>query len=187
MRGDKITTLLKKHASGDGDAMGELMPLVYHEMQKMAHGRLKNEKAGHPMNTTDLVHEAYLKLVEFDRIDWQNRYHFYGIASTVMRNILVDFAVQQKAQKRGGDLQKVTLDEPIQASKVNLHDIVTIHHLLKKLEKIDERQVKVVECRFFGGLTIEETAKALDISTPTVSRDWSMARAWLNRELSYGV
>lgn len=180
----KITELLKAHSSGDQEALDDLMPLVYVDMLKMAHYRLLGERSDHTLNTTDLVHEAYLKMVQFNRIDWENRAHFFGIASQVMRNILVDYAVKKKAQKRGGDRQRVTLGKQNLSTEVNLHEILSIHQALEQLAEIDKRQVHVVECRFFGGLTLEETAKALDISTATVSRDWRMARAWLNRELS---
>lgn len=180
----KITELLEAHASGENGALDRLMPLVYDEMQQMAHHRLLGEKSGHTFNTTDLVHEAYLKLIDFNRINWQNRKHFYGIASQIMRNILVDYAVKQQAQKRGGKQQRVTLGEADAVTEMNIHELLSIHNALKRLEEIDERQVRVVECRFFGGLTIKETAEALNISIPTVSRDWKMARAWLNRELS---
>lgn len=180
----RITELLEAHASGENGALDRLMPLVYDEMQQMARHRLLGEKSGHTFNTTDLVHEAYLKLIDFNRINWQNRKHFYGIASQIMRNILVDYAVKQQAQKRGGKQQRVTLGEADAVTEMNIHELLSIHNALKRLEEIDERQVRVVECRFFGGLTIEETAEALEISTPTVSRDWKMARAWLNRELS---
>lgn len=179
----KITELLKAHSSGDEKALDELMPLVYDKMHDMAHYRMMGEQDDHTFNTTDLVHEAYLKLIQFNRIDWENRAHFFGIASQVMRNILVDYAVKKKAQKRGGDWQRVTLGEGNISSEVNLEDILSIHQALERLAEIDKRQVRVVECRFFGGLTIEETAKALGISTATVSRDWKMAKAWLNREL----
>jgi RNA polymerase sigma factor (TIGR02999 family) len=181
---DKITELLKAHSSGDQDALDDLMPLVYENMRKMAHYRLLGERPDHTFNTTDLVHEAYLKMVQFNRINWENRAHFFGIASQVMRNILVDYAVKKKAQKRGGDRQRVTLGKQNLSTEVNLHEILSIHHALEQLAEIDERQVRVVECRYFGGLTLEETAQALEISTATVSRDWRMARAWLNRELS---
>lgn len=183
MKESRITTLLKAHASGDEDAMDELIPLVYNEMHKMAKGHLFGERPDHTYSATALVHEAYLKLVDFNRIDWKNRNHFFGMASQVMRNILVDYAVKQKAQKRGGDRNRVTLGEEHIKREMNLEEIISVDHALKKLEKFDERQAKVVECRFFGGLTIEETANTLGISEPTVSRDWRVARAWLNREL----
>jgi RNA polymerase sigma factor (TIGR02999 family) len=184
MKKKQITELLKAHSSGNQQALDDLMPLVYDEIRDMAHFRLMSEKADHTLNTTDLVHEAYLKLVEFNRIEWENRAHFFAIASQVLRNILVDYAVKKKAQKRGGDRQRVTLGDPKKPSETDLHDMLSIHQALNRLAEVDERQVRVVECRFFGGLTVEETAKALGISTPTVSRDWKMARAWLNRELS---
>jgi RNA polymerase sigma factor (TIGR02999 family) len=182
----QITRLLKAHASGDGGAMQELIPLVYNEMHKMARGRMLGESADHTYCTTGLVHEAYLKLLEFNRIEWQSRAHFFGIASQIMRNILVDYAVKQKAQKRGGDRKKITLCDADVATELNIHNILSIDQVLKRLESHDERQVRVVECRFFGGLTVEETAETLDVSVSTVSRDWKMARAWLNRELSNG-
>lgn len=183
MNGDKITKLLKAHSSGNQQALGELIPLVYDKLHDMAHFRMLGERSGHTLNTTGLVHEAYLRLAKFNRINWENRAHFFGIASQLMRNILVDYAVKKKAKKRGGDRQRVTLGSQHNATEINLHDILSIHQALEQLAEIDERQVRVVECRFFGGSTLEETAKALGISTATVSRDWKMARAWLNREL----
>lgn len=180
----QITELLKAHSDGDQKALDDLMPLVYNNMREMAHYRLLDERPDHTFNTTDLVHEAYLKLVEFNRIEWENRAHFFGIASQIMRNILVDYAVKKKAQKRGGDRQRVTLGNQNLTTEVNLPDILSIHQALENLAEIDERQVRVVECRYFGGLTLEETAKALGISTATVSRDWRMAKAWLNREIT---
>jgi RNA polymerase sigma factor (TIGR02999 family) len=179
----EITQLLQAHASGDEHALDELMPLVYEEMHKMARGRLKGERPDHTYSATALVHEAYLKLVDINRIDWQNRSHFFAIASKVMRNILVNYAVKQKAQKRGGSRQKITFGPSHAVQETDLDEIISVDQALEKLEQLDERQAKVVECRFFGGLTIEETAETLGISEPTVSRDWKMARAWLNREL----
>lgn len=178
-----ITALLVAHASGDAKAMDELLPLVYDELRQIAHRRMLRERPDHTLGATALVHEAYLELVDLDRIDWQDRQHFFAIASRVMRNVLVDYATRKRAQKRGGDRQRVPLrhDDPV--ANVNLADILTVHSALDRLADIDERQVRVVECRFFGGLTIEETAEALDVSPATVGRDWSMARAWLNREL----
>lgn len=183
MGNSRITKLLKAHKSGDGEALDQLIPLVYSEMQMMAEGRMRGERPNHTFSATALVHEAYLKLLDFNRIDWQNRSHFFAIASQIMRNILVDYAVKQNAQKRGGDRYRVTLGEEHIKQEINLEEILSVDHALKKLEKIDERQARVVECRFFGGLTIEETANTLGISEPTVSRDWKVARAWLNREL----
>lgn len=183
MKNSRITTLLQAHASGDEEAMDELIPLVYNEMHKMASGRLIGERPDHTYSATALVHEAYLKLIDYNRIDWKNRNHFFAIASQVMRNILVNYAVKQKAQKRGGNRYRVTLGEEHIKREMDLEEIISVDQALKKLEKLDERQAKVVECRFFGGFTIEETANTLGISEPTVSRDWKVARAWLNREL----
>jgi RNA polymerase sigma factor (TIGR02999 family) len=181
----KITELLKAHSAGDQGVLDELMPLVYDRMHDMAHYRMLGERADHTLDTTELIHEAYLKMVDFNRISWENRAHFFGIASQVMRNILVDYAVKKQAQKRGGkNRQRVTLGEGNIATEINLHDVLSVHQALESLAEIDERQVRVIECRFFGGLTLAETAKALGISTATVSRDWRMAKAWLNRELS---
>jgi RNA polymerase sigma factor (TIGR02999 family) len=180
----EVTELLKAHSSGDPDAMNRLMPLVYEALRQMAHYRLLDERSGHTLNTTALVHEAYLKLIRIYRIVWLNRADFLGIASKVMRNILVDFAMSQKAQKRGGNQQRLTLDDVENAIDVDLNEILSIHQALERLAALDERQARVVEYRFFGGLTIDETAEVLNISTPSVSRDWKMARAWLNRELS---
>jgi len=178
-----ITSLLKAHSSGDEHALDKLIPMVYSKMHRMAEGRLLGERPDHTYSATALVHEAYLKLVDFNKIDWKNRNHFFGIASQVMRNILVNYAVKNKAQKRGGDNHKVTLTADHVKYETDLAEILSVDEALSELEKIDERQAKVVECRFFGGLTIEETAGVLGISEPTVCRDWQVARAWLNRRL----
>lgn len=179
----RITSLLKAHASGDQKALDEVIPLVYDEMLNMARHRMFGERPDHTFSATGLVHEAYLKLIDFNRIEWKNRYHFYGIASQIMRNILVDYAVKRQVQKRGGKRNRVTLDEAYLKEEMSLEDILSVDQALNRLEKLDGRQARVVECRFFGGLTIEETAKTLGVSEPTVNRDWKMARAWLNREL----
>ena|SRR6056297_458804 len=183
MSDENITKLLQEHTAGNHAVIDKLIPMVYEQMKQMAHNRLRGERSGHTLNTLALVHEAYLQLIDFDRIDWKNRDQFYGIASRVMRNILVDYAVKRNAQKRGGNRKRVTLRDSDVVSSQNLHDILSVHQALEKLVNFDERQVRVVECRFFGGLTIKETAAALDVSEATVNRDWKMARAWLNREL----
>lgn len=180
----QITELLEAHAAGDSDALDALLPQIYDELRRMAHHRLRGERDDHTLNTTGLVHEAYMKLVRLDRMDWQSRAHFFAIASQVMRNILVDYAVRRKAQKRGGDRDRVTFHDADVAAETPLDDLVALHQALEELEALDKRQARVVECRFFGGLTIDETAEALGISPATVSRDWAMARAWLNRTLS---
>ena len=180
----QITELLEAHAAGDRDALDALLPRIYDELRRIAHHRLRGERDDHTLNTTGLVHEAYMKLVRLDRMDWQNRTHFFAIASQAMRNILVDYAVKRNAQKRGGDRDRVTLDDAEAPIEAPLDDLVALHQALEELEALDRRQARVVECRFFGGLTIDETAEALDISPATVSRDWAMARAWLNRMLA---
>jgi RNA polymerase sigma factor (TIGR02999 family) len=180
----EITKLLKAHAAGDSDALNDLFPLVYGELRRMAHRRMQQERAGHTFSTTALVHEAYLELVDLDRIDWQDRTHFFALAARVMRHVLVDYAVKRTAQKRGGDRDRVPLREGDAAVEVDLTDVLAVHQALTRLEDMDERQARVVECRFFGGLTIDETSEALDVSPATVGRDWRVARAWLNRELT---
>lgn len=182
----EITQLLKAHASGNPEALDELFPLVYDELRRMARRRMRRERSGHTWGTTALVHEAYLKLVDFDRIDWQDRNHFFAVASRVMRNVLVDYAVKRNAEKRGGDRDRVSLREGDATDEIDLDDVLAVHQALNRLEAVDERQVRVVECRFFGGLTIDETAEVLDISPATVGRDWRTARAWLNRKLTVG-
>ena len=182
-RPGEITQLLRELTHGDDDAAGELFPLVYGELRAIAHGRLRNEPAGHTLNTTALVHEAYLKLVNQDRVDWQNRAHFFAVAARAMRRILIDYAVARKAQKRGGERRKVPLDEVVIMADQRSDELLALDEALRRLETINERHGRVIECRFFAGMSIEETAEALDISPATVKRDWTLARAWLHREL----
>jgi RNA polymerase sigma factor (TIGR02999 family) len=180
----EVTKLLKAHRAGDSGALNELLPRVYDELRRMAHRRMQGERAGHTFGTTALVHEAYLELVDLDRVDWQDRTHFFAVAARVMRNVLVDYAVKRNAEKRGGDRERVPLRDEDAACEVDVTDVLAVHQALSRLEQRDERQARVVECRFFGGLTIEETAEALGVSPATVGRDWRVARAWLNRELT---
>lgn len=186
MAAERITALLEAHASGDPDALDDLFPLVYEELRRMASRRMQGERSDHTLQTTALVHEAYMELADLDEVDWQNRRHFFAIAARVMRNVLVDYAVRRNAQKRGGDRTRVPLEEHDGAVSVALNDVLAVHQALDRLETVDERQVRVVECRFFAGLTIAETATVLGVSPATVGRDWRMARAWLNRELTNG-
>lgn len=179
-----LTDLLHAHADGDRDAFGAVWPLIYDPLRQIAHHRLRGERLGHTLSTTGLVHEAYLKLVDFDRIDWKGRAHFLALASQAMRNILVDYAAKRNTQKRGGEYEQVSLTEAAGAVEAPIDLILDLSLALDRLEALDERQARVVECRSFGGLTIEETAEALGISAATVSRDWAMARAWLNLALS---
>jgi RNA polymerase sigma factor (TIGR02999 family) len=183
MENERITQLLNNHVSGCNKAMDKLMPLVYDYLRNIAHGRMLGERADHTLNTTALVHEAYLKLEKFNRINWKNRNHFFAIASQIMRNILVDYAMMRKAEKRGGDRNRITLGEADLATDVDLDTLISIHEVLKRLESMNQRQVRVIECRYFGGLTAEETARALGISERTVYREWNVACAWLKREL----
>jgi RNA polymerase sigma factor (TIGR02999 family) len=183
-RNRDITTLLHAHAAGDGDALDELLPHVYEELRRIARGRLRRERVDLTLSATEVVHEAFLKLVPLDGARFEHRSHFYAIASRAMRNVLVDHAVRRKAAKRGGGEAAVTLDEAALTREQPLDELVALSDALDRLERLDARQARVVECRFFGGLSIEETAQALDVSAATVSRDWTVARAWLHDDLA---
>ena len=183
-----ITALLHAHAAGQAGALEQLLPQVYDELRRIARARLRHERADHTLSATEVVHEAFLKLLPLERVDWQNRAHFFAIASRAMRNVLIDHAVRRDAGKRGGGERPVPLDavvaEQAPATERPLEELIELAQALARLELIDERQARVVECRFFGGLNLEETAEALAISQATVSRDWTFARAWLHRELA---
>jgi RNA polymerase sigma factor (TIGR02999 family) len=179
-----ITTLLHAHAAGENDALDELLPRVYEELRRIARVRLRQERADHTLSATEVVHEAFLKLIPLESMRFEHRAHFYGIASRAMRNVLVDHAVRRKAGKRGGGAVAITLDDAAARIERPLDELIALGHALDRLEQLDPRQARVVECRFFGGLNLEETAAALGISAATVSRDWTIARAWLNRELA---
>ena len=180
----EITALLRAHAVGDSEALDQLLPRVYDELRRIARNRLRREGREHTLAATDLVHEAFLKLVPVERVDWRSRAHFYAIASRAMRNVLVDHAIRRGAAKRGGGVEAVTLEEQDGAREQSLDDLIALSEALKRLDHLDSRQARVVECRFFGGLSLDETAEALSISAATVSRDWTFARAWLHRELT---
>ena len=179
----EITQLLHAHARGEPDALDRLLPQVYSELRRIAAARLRHEQDGHTLHATEVVHEAFMKLVPLDRVDWQDRAHFFAIASRAMRNVLIDHAVRRKTLKRGGGELNVTLEEVAEGRERPLDELIALSRALDELERIDERQARVVECRFFGGLSLDETAEALGISPATVSRDWTFARAWLNRAL----
>lgn len=181
---DRVTELLQAARDGDRAAFGELMPLVYDALRRIAHRKLTGERAGHTLSTTDLVHEVYLKLVRLDRIEWQGRAHFLAIAAQSMRNILVDYALKRKAEKRGGGREDDSLEEALAIAEAPTSNLLALDEALQRLEGIDARQSRVVECRFFAGMSIEETAEALGVSPASVKRDWALARAWLNRELT---
>jgi RNA polymerase sigma factor (TIGR02999 family) len=167
-----------------GAAANEIFPAVYDMLRRTAHRRLARERVGHTLSTTDLVHEAYLKLVRLDRIDWQGQTHFLAMAAQAMRNILVDHALKRNAGKRGGGEARVQLDEATVAAGAPANDLLALDRALKRLETIDARQFKVVECRIFAGMSVEETADELGVSPASIKRDWTVARAWLNRELA---
>jgi RNA polymerase sigma-70 factor, ECF subfamily len=180
----QVTQLLVAWSSGDEAALQELMPLVYDELRKLAHHYIRRERPGHTLQTSGLVNEAYLRLVDQTQIQWQSRKHFYGIAARLMRQILVDYARKQSYAKRGGDAQRVELDEKLIISKDRAADIVDLDEALKKLAEIDPRKSQIVELRFFGGLSVEETAEVLSISVSTLMRDWMVAKSWLKRAIS---
>jgi len=181
-----VTQILQEVSGGDQNAPARLMPLVYDELRRLADHYLRQERPDHTLQPTALVHEAYLKLIDQTRVDWQNRAHFFGVAAQLMRRILVDHARRHRASKRGGFQQKLTLDEAVDYSQPRDLDLVALDDALNALALMDERQSRIVELRFFGGLTIEETAEALNVSPATVKVDWSMAKAWLRREIGRG-
>ena len=179
-----VTQLLIGWGNGDKEALDRLLPIVYDELRRQAARYLRRERVGHTLQTTALIHEAYLRLVDQKNVQWQNRAQFYGIAAQLMRRILVDHARTKKRAKRGGSGIRVSLVEAAAVTKSQDLDVVAVDEALRRLEKIDEQQSKIVELRFFSGLTVEETAEVLNISPATVKRDWSMARAWLHREMT---
>lgn len=179
-----VTRLLVAWGSGDEDALQQLMPFVYNELHRLAHYYMAAESPGQTLQTTALVHEAYLRLIDVKNVSWQNRAHFYGLCGRLMRRILVDFARAKNYQKRGGHFPHIELDEAVTVSAVVGSELLAVDDALKQLATVDPRKSTVVEMRFFGGLTVEETAAALGVSTETVMRDWKLAKAWLLRELS---
>jgi RNA polymerase sigma factor (TIGR02999 family) len=180
----EVTRLLRDWRAGDEEALERLLPRVYDELRRLARAYLARERPGHTLQPTALVHEAYLRLVDQTRVDWQNRAHFFAIAATSMRRILVSHARRRHAAKRGGAALTLTLDEGLAAAGERDVDLVALDEALAALERLDPRQARIVELRFFAGLTIEETATALEVSPATVKLDWKLARAWLFRELS---
>ena len=178
-----VTTLLNKLADGDQEAAARLVPLVYDELRRIAAHRLRHERPGHTLEATALVHEAYLKLAGQPNARWQNRAQFFGVASQLMRRILVDYARTQLRIRRGGRQQKVSLDEVLLIALDRTDELLAVHESLSRLEKLDPRQGRIVELRYFGGLSVEEAAQVLGVSPKTVMRDWKIAKAWLYGEL----
>lgn len=178
-----LTRLLKAWNLGDDDAFQNLVPLVYQELHRLAHRYMLNEGRGHVLQTTALIHEAYIRLQELDRVDWQNRNQFFAISAQVMRRILVDFARSRNARKRGGDIERVTLNDEIVGAEGRDIDLVALDQALERLTGADQRKAQVVELRFFGGFSVKETAEVLGMSPETVMRDWKFAKAWLHKEI----
>ena len=181
----EITQLLVAWSNGDESALEALTPLVYGELHRLAHHYMSNEQAGHTLQTSALVNEAYVRLIDWKNVQWQNRAHFFGVSAQLMRRILVDFARSRHYQKRGGKEQlSIALDNAADMSTSKGTDLVALDEALRSLAQLDSRQSRVVELRFFGGLSIEEAAEVLRVSAATVRRDWRLARAWLHRELA---
>lgn len=178
----EVTRLLREADSSEAE--DRLYHLVYDELRAIAANRLAAERPDHTLTPTALVHEAYVRLVDQDRVEWRGRAQFFAVAARMMRRILVDHARWRQAVRRGGDRVRVTLDEASGVESEQIHDLLTLHDALERLSALDERQASVVELRFFGGLTVKETAHALDVSGSTVKRDWVFAQAWLQVELS---
>jgi len=183
---NEVTQLLLAWGDGDKAALEELTPLVYAELHRLAERYMRRERAGHPLQTTALVNEAYVRLIDLRQVRWRNRAHFFGVAAQLMRHVLVDFARERLRAERGGYKQQVPLEEAALAPKERSADFIALDDALKSLEEIDPRKSRMVELRFFGGLTVEETAEALDVSPRLVMYEWSLARDWLYRELSDG-
>ena len=180
----EVTELLMAWSEGDRSSLEKLMPLVYQELHRLAQKYMAGERPGHVLQTTALVHEAYLRLVGASQRRWQNRVHFFAVSAQVMRHILVDFARAHNNLKRGGDEKRISLDETLVIAKEQHPDLVVLEDALTSLASVDERKSRVVELRFFGGLSVEETAEVLKVSPDTVMRDWRLAKLWLLREIS---
>ena len=181
---NEITEQLIAWSRGDEAALEKLIPAVYQELRRMADSYLRREDAGHSLQPTALVHEAYLRLIDQTKVEWQNRAHFFGVAAQMMRRILIDHAKTKHRAKRGGTTVKVVLDEHATFTQERAAELLALDDALQALARMDQRKSQIVELRYFGGLTVEETAQVLGVSDKTVMRDWSLAKAWLYRELS---
>ena len=179
----EVTGLLRAWGRGDEDALQKLMPLVYHQLHAAARRYMAGERAGHTLQTTALIHETYLRLIDIRQIEWQDRAHFLAVCAQLMRRILIDFARSRGYQKRGGGAHQVNFDEALVATNQLDFNLVALDDALNRLAKMDERKGKIVELRFFGGLDVKETAEVMKVSPDTVMRDWKMAKVWLLREL----
>jgi RNA polymerase sigma-70 factor, ECF subfamily len=183
-RSPEITRLLQAWGGGDRAALDRLTPLVYQELRRMARHYMRAERPGQTLQTTALVNEAYLRLVDMTQVNWHDRVHFFAVSAQMMRRILVDAARARASSKRGGNLPRVNLDDIPEVSSGRDRELVAIDDALKALEEMDPRKARVIELRFFGGLSVEETGEVLKVSPQTVLRDWKLAKAWLTRELS---
>jgi RNA polymerase sigma factor (TIGR02999 family) len=179
----EVTQLLQAWSDGNAEALDQLVPLVHGELHRLARHYMNGERPGHSLQITELVNEAYLRLVDWKNVRWQNRAHFFGVAAQMMRRILVDFARSRHYAKRGGETRRVSLSEAAGISEERGEDFIALDDALKSLAALDARKGRIVELRFFGGLSVEETAEVLKVSPRTVMRDWSLAQAWLHREL----
>ena len=179
----EVTQLLLAWSEGDKTALDQLIPLVYTELRRLAKHHMRSERAGHTLQTTALIHEAYLRLIDADQVRLENRRHFFGAASRLMRQVLVDLARERRSRKRGGSAPQVSLDEALVVSPERDTSLLALDEALKALAEIDARKGQVVELRFFGGFSVEETAGALNVSVETVHRDWRLAKSWLLRRL----
>jgi len=180
----QVTQLLRAWNEGDQSALEKLMPIVYDELRRMARRYMAYERPGHTLQTTALVNEAYVRLVDSAHANWQNRIHFFAVCAQAMRRILVDWARSRQAMKRGGELRPLQLDEALAVNEVQDVDLIALDEALKTLAAVDPRRSQVVELHFFGGLSLEETAEVLKVSDDTVLRDWKLAKSWLRCELS---
>lgn len=180
----QITGLLRSWSKGDPQALAKLTPLVYDELHRTARRYMSREHAGHTLQATALINEVYLRLVDLNDVQWQDRAHFFALCAGMMRRILIDFARSRKYQKRGGDAQRITFDENLMVSHDPPTSFLALDDALNSLAGVDQRKSQVVELRFFGGLSVEETAEILKVSSETVKRDWRMAKLWLLRELN---
>jgi RNA polymerase sigma-70 factor, ECF subfamily len=183
---NQVTQLLRDWRNGDQAAFERLLPLVYDELRRLAGHYLRGERQGHTLQSAALVHEAYLQLLG-QEIDWQNRAHFLGVAAQAMRRVLVDYARSRNYQKRGGQVAHVEIEAAATVALAQAEELVALDDALQGLEKLDPRKSRVVELRYFGGLSVEETAEVLGVSVPTVVRDWNTAKAWLRREMGRGA
>jgi RNA polymerase sigma-70 factor, ECF subfamily len=180
----KVTQLLKAWSAGDARALEKLVPVVHQELRRMARNYMRRERKGHTLQATALVNEVYLRLVDIKDVNWQDRAHFFAVSAQMMRRILVNLAHARRTKKRGGAAQRITLDDVPDISGSKANELIALDDALHELEKFDPRQAQVIELRFFGGLSVEETAEVLKISPQSVMRDWKLAKAWMMRELS---